>query len=110
MSTIRPEQHSYTIQATGVIENIADSKPKATFRKLFIYPGTPQSNNELSVNAGDVKIGKNGNGQKVVTNTLKNTDLPLEFSLPENSNESMLLNDIVIKGTQGDAIFIEYWP
>ena len=110
MSTIRPHQHIYTIQATGAVENIANDKPKETFRKIFIYPGAPGSNNELTVNAANLKVGKDGNGQKVVTNTIQPGDLPLEISLPENTNESMLLNDIVIKGTQGDAIFCEYWP
>jgi hypothetical protein len=110
MSTIRPLQHIYTIQTTGAVENIALDKPKETFRKIFIYPGAPSTaNNELSVNGAAVKIGKMGNGSKVVTNTIQNNDVPLEISLPENSNESMLLNDILIKGTQGDSIFCEYW-
>jgi len=111
MSTVKPRQHTYTIQATGAVENIALDKPKETFRKIFIYPGAPSTvNNELSVNVAAVKIGKAGNGSKVVTNTLNNADLPIEFSLPENNDESMLLNDILIKGTLGDSIFCEYWP
>lgn len=111
MSATKPLQHFYTIQATGAVENIALDKPKDTFRKIFIYPGAPvTATNELSVNGAAVKIGKAGNGAKVVTLTLQNNDAPIEFSLPENKDESMLLNDILVKGTQGDSIFCEYWP
>lgn len=110
MSVIKEQHGSYTIQGTGALESIAQDKPKATFRKLWIYPGVPDSSGKLKQNAAGVMIGKDGDGPKVVTDALAVNDLPLKIELPEGSGETMHLQDIIISGNQGDGIFYSYWP
>jgi hypothetical protein len=110
MSVIKEQHGSYAIQATGAIESIALDKPKATFRKLWIYPAKGISNGGLVANGALVTIGKDGDGVKVVTDPLNPGDLPLKIELPEATGETMHLSDIVISGTQGDGVFYSYWP
>jgi hypothetical protein len=109
MSVIKEQHGSYTIQTTGQIESIAQDKPKATFRKLWIYPGVP-AGGVLTPNQNPVTIGKDGDGPKVVTDPININDLPLKIELPEATGETMLLQDIIISGTKGDGVFYSYWP
>jgi hypothetical protein len=108
MAIVKEQHGSYTILTTGAIESIGQSKPKATFRKLWIYPGLPVGG-VLSGNAGAVTIGKDGDGVKVVTDVLNPGDLPLKIELPESTGEVMHLSDILISGTANDGVFYSYW-
>lgn len=108
MSVIKEQHGSYVIQTTGAIESMAQDKPKATFRKLWIYPGLPVGG-VLQTNQAAVIVGKDGDGVKVVTDTLNTGDGPLKIELPEATGELMHLSDIVVRGTVGDGVFYSYW-
>jgi hypothetical protein len=107
MSAIKEFHFDYTIQVTGAIESVAQDKPKRIFKKMWIYPGARMANGELSVNGANVKVGKDGDGPKTVTDLIGPNDLPLEMKLP--NNESMAVQDVLVKGTAGDSIFISAW-
>jgi len=109
---INEQQGSYVIQANNTIEFIAQDKPKATFRRLWIYPGVPQSDGTLSTNSAAVKIGKAGDGPKVVPDLLNPTDAPIKIDLPVGEGgiqDGMKLDALIIRGTAGDGVFFSYW-
>jgi hypothetical protein len=113
MSTVRQQQGVYTIQTDDTIEVIALDKPKAQFRKLWIYPGAEDAASTttgLTTNGNPVYIGIDADGSKLTPDILNPNDLPLLIQLPENANETMLLKDIIIRGKAGDSVFFKYWP
>jgi len=107
MSTSKEFHFDYTIKVTGAIESVAQDKPRRIFKKMFIYPGARQPNGELSVNGAAVKVGKDGDGPKTVTDTINPNDTAIEMKLPVG--ETMLVQDVLVKGNQGDSIFISAW-
>jgi hypothetical protein len=107
MSNSKEFHFDYTIQTTGAIESIAQDKPKRVFKKMWIYPGGRQPSGELSINGAAVKVGKDGDGPKTVTDTINPNDPPFEVKLPDQ--ETMLVQDMLCKGTAGDSIFISAW-
>lgn len=111
MNIVKEQHGTYTIQVTNAIESIGLTKQKVTFRKLWIYQGTPDVvTGLLTDNAGTVYVGKDGDGPRIVPDSIAPGDPPLLIQLPDNKDESMLLKDILIKGTAGDAVFFSYWP
>ena len=115
MNTVRQQQGVHTIQADDTIESIGLNYPKATFRKIFVYPGKPDdesSTTGLTVNGNPVYLGLYADGKKITPDVLNANDEPREYEPPQLKDgvEQMLLTDILVRGKAGDSIYFVYWP
>lgn len=110
----RQQYRTYTIQQNNMIE-LAAGDSRATFRKLWVYPGAPQTSGggagTLSQNAAKLLIGIDGDGPRVARDTLNPTDIPILYEAPEVNGtvEPMDLRTILVYGTAGDSIFLVWW-
>lgn len=114
MNTVRQQQGIYTIKTDDTIESIGLDKPKATFRKIFVYPGAPDAASTttgLAQNANPVYLGLDCDGLKLTPDVLNATDEPREYAPPEtkDGNEQMLLKDLLVRGKAGDSVYFVYW-
>ena len=107
---VRQQYRSYTIVANNTIE-VAAGESKATFRKLWIYPGNIVGG-LLSVNAARVLIGIDGDGPRLVRDAINAADPPRLYEAPElnGSIEPQELKSILVYGTAGDSITLVWWP
>lgn len=109
MSLVTPKHGVYIIPDAN-INSIALDKPKEFFRKIWIWPGVfNPATGQLTANAATVYIGRDGFGPKCVPDSIATGDPAFPIALPDNANETMLLMNVLIKGTPGDGIFYTYW-
>jgi len=110
MSIVSQQIDSYVIKANNTIEFIALGKPKAVFRKLWIYPGVLAADGTVTDNTGPIRIGVNGDGPKIVTDVIQSGDAPMLIEMPEATGEQMHIGDLLIYGTANDGVILRYWP